>query len=310
MRRLKWHHAGGLALRVAGEALAGGGPPLIATLVVTDVCNLSCAHCAVANTDGAMHAYDELVREMRLLHAGGIRILFLMGGETALWRDGDRSIEDLIAAAWSTGFYHVNVVTNGTLTLTLPTASMVLLSLDGLRAHNDRIRGEGAFDAAMVSLDSAQDTNISLYPAINRVNVDGIEGLCRLAADHPKLAGISFNMHTPYPGTEQLSLSPEQKREAVETILRLKREGLPVLNLDRALRTYLSGGWERPSRQCIISDGGTRWDCGRCRDVPGLCEECGYLFAIETGLLFRGDIAASLDAIRTYARYVSDRPRR
>ncbi|MDO8949619.1 MAG: radical SAM protein [Actinomycetota bacterium] len=304
MRRLSWGHAARLAAHIAAEATVGGRPPILGTIILTDACNLSCAHCAVNNVTGIMYGYEDIVAEARAMHDEGIRILFFCGGETTLWRDGEHTLHDLVAAAWDTGFYVVNVVTNGTLTLALPDVSVVMLSLDGLRENHDRIRGDGVFDRVMANLEDAEDTNICVYAAINTVNKGDVEGLCRLVADHPNLRSISFNLHTPYPGTEALSLSRDEKQEVVATILRMKRAGYPVFNLDRSLAAYLGGGWERPCTQCIVSEGGKRWVCGRCIDEPGLCEECGYLFAIEFQLLFSADIPAVWDAMRTYTRYL------
>jgi MoaA/NifB/PqqE/SkfB family radical SAM enzyme len=304
MKRLSWGHAARLAGHIAGEAIVGGRPPILGTIILTDACNLACVHCAVNNITGVMYGYEDIVAEMHAMFEEGIRILFFCGGETTLWSDGRWTLHDLVAAAWKTGFYVVNVVTNGTLTLDLPDVSVAMLSLDGLRENHDRIRGEGVFDRVMANLETADGTNICVYTAINNVNLGDIEGLCRLASEHPSLRSISFNLHTPYPGTEHLALSGLQKAQAVGTILRMKRAGYPVFNLDRSLAAYLEGGWKRPCRQCIVSEGGSRWVCGRCVDVPGLCEECGYLFAIEFQLLFEADPRAVWDAMSTYTRYL------
>jgi MoaA/NifB/PqqE/SkfB family radical SAM enzyme len=304
MKRLSWSHAARLAGHIAAEALVGGRPPILGTIILTDACNLTCQHCAVNNVTGVMYGYDAIVAELRLMFDEGIRIVFFCGGETTLWRDGERVLDDLVEAAWETGFYVVIVVTNGTITLALPRASVVMLSLDGLAGNHDRIRGQGVFDRVMGNLEEADGTNICVYAAINTVNKGDVEGLCRLVAEHPRLRSISFNLHTPYPGTEHLSLSADEKRDVVGTILRMKRAGYPVFNLDRSLDAYLAGARARPCAQCIVSEGGKRWVCGRCIDVPGLCDECGYLFAYEFQLLFDADIAAVCDAMRTYTRYL------
>jgi MoaA/NifB/PqqE/SkfB family radical SAM enzyme len=304
VKKLSWSNAARLAGHIATEATLGGRPPILGTIILTDACNLTCAHCAVNNITGVMYGYDQIVAEMRTMFEEGIRILFFCGGETTLWRDGERELDDLVGEAWATGFFVVNVVTNGTITLALPDVSVVMLSLDGLRENHDRIRGEGVFDRVMANLDGADGTNICVYAAINDVNLGDIEGLCRLAAEHPNLRSISFNLHTPYPGTEHLRLTGEQKRHAVGEILRMKRAGYPVFNLDRSLSAYLDGGWARPCGQCIVWEGGRRWVCGRCIDIPGLCDECGYLFAVEFQLLFSADLPAAWDAMKTYTRYL------
>ena len=44
--------------------------------------------------------------------------------------------------------------------------------------------------------------------------------------------------------------------------------------------------------------------CGRCIDVPNLCDECGYFFVAEYTLLFRGNPKIILEMLTTYLRYI------
>jgi hypothetical protein len=39
-------------------------------------------------------------------------------------------------------------------------------------------------------------------------------------------------------------------------------------------------------------------------EIPGLCQECGFFFAAELALLFRGSPRVVVDALRTYGRYL------
>ena len=68
---------------------------------------------------------------MQQIYDMGVRILFFCGGETFLWKDGERTLRDLVIEAKSMGFLIVNVVTNGTFPIDLPEADLILLSLDG-----------------------------------------------------------------------------------------------------------------------------------------------------------------------------------
>ena len=43
-------------------------------------------------------------------------------------------------------------------------------------------------------------------------------------------------------------------------------------------------------RRLPVMENGKLSTCGRCIDVPGLCEECGYFFVAEYTLLFKGNI--------------------
>ena len=96
--------------------------PILGTVIVTDKCNLKCRHCSVNNITAVIHPYDQILREMRQLYGMGVRILFFCGGETFLWRDGDKTLRDLVIEAKQMGFLIVNVVTNGTFPIDLPEA--------------------------------------------------------------------------------------------------------------------------------------------------------------------------------------------
>jgi len=276
---------------------------ILATIILTDRCNLSCKHCAVHNVTCHTEPYDQVQQEMRRLYQEGHRILFFCGGETFLWNDAGKTVRDLVAEAKAIGFFIVNVVTNGTLGLALPDADVVFLSIDGMRDRHDAIRGK-TFETIMRNVALADNTNICVYMAINNQNYQDVVPLTQLVAQTPNLRSISFNFHTPYKGTESLALSPEQKKETIKTIQSLIDRKYPVFNLKSGLRHYLEGNWQRPCHQCIVVEQGRRYTCGRCVEIPGLCQECGYLFAVEFSLLFRGNTAAIVDMLKTYWRFV------
>lgn len=277
--------------------------PILGTIILTDYCNLTCKHCAVNNINKVMYSYNDIVTEMKELYNEGIRILFFCGGETTLWKDGDKTIKDLILEAKATGFFIINIVTNGTVDLDIPEADIIFLSLDGLKNNHNIIRGD-TFDTIMKNVDKAKDCNICVYTAVNNINFQDIEGLCKLVKGNPNLNSISFNLHTPYEGTESLTLDKDQKHQVVNTIKRMIKEGYPVFNLYTALDYYLQNEWDRPCYQCVVSENKKRYVCGRCVEIDGLCQECGYLFAVEFSLLCRGKMNVILDMIKTYLKYV------
>lgn len=277
--------------------------PIIGSLILTDRCNLACRHCAVANLRRVDYPWSRVCADLALLYGQGVRILFLYGGEPLLWRDGDRHLADVIAEARRAGFPVVNVVTNGTRGLDLAQADLVLVSVDGTREHHDAIRGR-TYDRVLAAIDSAPRDNLCLYMAVNMINHADIEQVAALALDLPNVRAVSYNLHTPYPGTEDLTLTPEQRRDACDRIVRLIRQGYPVMNLASVLPRVAAGTSPGPCSQCVIVEDGAQWTCGRCIEIPGLCQQCGFLFAAELSVLFRGEPRVVGDALRTYWRYL------
>lgn len=273
--------------------------PIVGSLILTDRCNLSCRHCAVGNIRRVNYPYAQVRADLRALHARGVRILFLYGGEPFLWRDGTRDLRDVVREARRIGFPVVNVVTNGTQGLDLPGVDLMMVSLDGTREHHDQIRGR-TYDRILASIAAAPTDNVCLYMAINRINAEDIEAVCDTARGLANVRAVAFNFHTPYPGTEHLSLTREQKRDAARRIARMKAAGYPVLDLASALPAIAENSFPTPCAQCIVMEDGQQWVCGRCVDEPGLCAQCGFFFAAELSMLFRGSPRVVLEALRTY----------
>lgn len=277
--------------------------PILGTVIVTDKCNLSCRHCSVNNITGVIHPYEQIRREMQMLYDMGVRILFFCGGETFLWRDGEKSLRTLVKEAKDMGFLIVNVVTNGTFPINLPEADLILLSLDGDRQRHNEIRGD-TYDRIMENIENAASDNICFYMAINQINKDTIDEVCRTAKNTKNVRAVSFNFHTPYPDTTELALSREEKAECCKVISRMKAQGAPVFNLESAFPYLIDNRFPVPCYQCVVVENGKVSTCGRCVEVPGLCEKCGYFFVAEYTLLFRGNIKIIFEMLKTYLKYI------
>lgn len=277
--------------------------PILGTVIVTDRCNLHCKHCSVNNLTAVMHPWEQLCGEMRTLYDLGVRILFFCGGETFLWRDGDRTLRDLVLEAKHMGFLIVNVVTNGTFPIDLPEADLILLSLDGDRERHNAIRGD-TYDTILQNVRNATADNICFYMAINQINKGAVRHVCRLARDTAHVRAVSFNFHTPYPDTADLALSREDKAECCRAIADMMDEGAPVFNLKSAFPYLIDNRFPTPCHQCLVIENGRLSTCGRCVDVPGLCERCGYFFVAEYTLLFRGNPKIVFEMLKTYLKYI------
>lgn len=276
--------------------------PILGTIILTDACNLNCKHCSVNNLTKIIYPYKDIKEEMINMFNEGIRILFFCGGETLLWKDENKTIRDLVKEAKQIGFYIVNIVTNGTIDLDIPEADIIFLSIDGLKESHNLIRGN-TFDTIMENVKKANKSNICVYTAINKFNYKDIYELGKLVKNTKNLNSISFNFHTPYKNTKDLALSNEEKLFSINQIKQLIKENYPVFNLYSALDYYLKNNWSRPCFQCIVSENKKRFVCGRCVEEENLCDECGYLFAVEFSLLFKGNIKVIIDMLKTYKKY-------
>lgn len=280
-----------------------GKDPILGTVILTDACNLHCKHCSVNNITAVIHPYTRIRGEMQTLYDRGVRILFFCGGETFLWRDGEKTLRDLVIEAKAMGFLIVNVVTNGTFPLNLPEADLILLSLDGDREKHNEIRGD-TYDTILYNIDRAARDNICLYMAINQINKDTVRDVCITARDTKNIRAVSFNFHTPYPDTADLALTLEDKAACCRVITDMMAEGAPVFNLKSAFPYLIDNSFPTPCHQCLVIENGKISTCGRCIDVPGLCEKCGYFFVAEYTLLFRGNVRILAEMLKTYLKYI------
>lgn len=277
--------------------------PVVGSVILTDRCNLSCQHCAVSNLTGIIYPYTQIKADLLSLYRSGTRIIFFYGGEPFLWTDSGRTLKDLVREARQIGFLLVNVVTNGTFPLDLPEADVVMVSLDGNQVHHDAIRG-ATHDRILGHIRRSTASNIVLYMAINRINQGDIEAVTEIARQLPQVRAVSFNFHTPYPGTEDLQLSRTEKQACCDRIEQLIEQGYPILNLRSAFPAIVANSFKTPCRQCVVIENGESWVCGRCVDIPGLCGKCGYFFAAEFSLLFSGQPRVILDLYRSYRKFI------
>lgn len=277
--------------------------PILGTVIVTDKCNLKCKHCSVNNITAVVYPYKQIRNEMQQLYDMGIRILFFCGGETFLWKDGERTLRDLVIDAKEMGFLIVNVVTNGTFPIDLPEADLILLSLDGDRERHNAIRGD-TYDTIMENIKNATSDNICFYMAINQINKDAIRDVCNIARDTKNVRAVSFNFHTPYKDTRELALSKAEKAQCCKIISNSMKEGAPVFNLRGAFPYLINNNFPTPCHQCVVMENGKVSTCGRCIEMPGLCDECGYFFVAEYTLLFRGNPKIIFEMLKTYLKYI------
>ena len=169
------------------------------TLVVmaADNCNLKCRYCSTPNDSLAEVSPQDVDKALAgLQELFGTVCVGISGGEPTL----HSRFEELVAVVSSrqAQFY---LVTNGigfeqALQILLrhqQRLTHVMFSLDAAdRETNDRIRGDGAFDAVIEGLRLCHESgvNASLGCALNRGNLGQIDALLRLAEQHMVVDGV------------------------------------------------------------------------------------------------------------------------
>lgn len=249
--------------------------PIIAGMPLTDVCNLQCKHCVVANTGRGHYTIERIEELLRHFYGIGVRIMYLQGGEIMTWRDGSLDANDVIKMAHKIGFFRVATVSNGTLGLPIE-ADLIWVSLDGSEPVHDSIRGAGAFAAVMQTLRSSHHNCINLNMTINRLNAGEVEAVAGIARELSTVRGVSFNFHTPYPGVDDIFLPLAERALVIDRILNLKKRGFPVLNTVGGLKALRENRWRRPIPVIQLVEKDHIFECCWGREQPGVCEKCGY----------------------------------
>ena len=215
------------ALRDAG--------PLICGIAITDRCNLSCRGCHVSNTGVGDMPFADAVDRMRSAYARGCREAYFTGGEPMLWRDDERTLEDLIGEARRIGYFHVHVYTNGTLGLDC-SADLIWVSMDGLPGIYESRRGDH-FATVERNIRSLPHPKTAIIYVIDRFTAVGFEPFLRwVRSTKLPVTGVMVYFHTPYYGKDELFLSAEERAPIIDRLLDLKREGLPLLNSPAGLK--------------------------------------------------------------------------
>ena len=276
------------------EAKLGIKKPLVNTMIIGYECDLRCKHCTIAANADAIPGpramtFDFAVGKMNEYYKKGARILFFEGGEPTLWKDGDKDLRDLIHAGKSIGYFVTGYTTHGT-NVIMEESDIISVSLDGTREIHDSIRGPGVFDMLVAGLEKTTHPNIFANMVVMKPNLDNVRACVEFVATNKRIKGIMLNFITPPP--YDLVPTVEEKKAIVELALKLKKEGYPILNTDRALKELLD---EDYSVKCpywvswfVLPDGSEYTGC----PMKGTesCKKCGFDAVREYRLITRGNV--------------------
>ena len=265
--------------------------PLQTVLFITDKCNLRCKHCSVYGSAGyKQRSFEDIVADMQYSYQLGSRFIDLEGGEPTLWKEGERTINDLIDKALEIGFFSITVTTNAQQDFSWIRPQSIWVSMDGVGEYHDRVRGEGTFARLEENIRKSGFKHICVNMVVNSINYESLDAAMEYAKNNPAIEQISINFHTPYPGTEYLMLPPEKKAQLIDKVLAYKKKGYPIMNSRSGLKLMKRNalGQIDLGKECFVTnfiytDGSRSLCLGYGTEQ---CRVCGFCMAGEMASVF------------------------
>ena len=256
--------------------------PLQTVLFVTDYCNLKCKHCTPSGHGcSTTKSYAQIKEELIYSYEQGSRFVDFEGGEPTLWREGDKDLNDLYRLAKEIGFFSCTLTTNGQRPFGDTLADSVWVSVDGYGKYHDLVRGEGTFEKLDKHIRESNHPNLSIAMAINKLNRESVSQLVNYAKENPAIQSTAFNIHTPFPETEELTMSWEERNRVIDEIIGYKKAGYPIMNTVSGLKIMKQRGFKKDCwiANYIMIDGTRLPQCpGKLVDV---CDDCGFCMSGE-----------------------------
>lgn len=280
--------------------VGGRIPPVLAGYKITHRCNLKCRPCPYWRRSGPEQNFDGVKGTLTRLREMGVRILILEGGEPLLWRDGDKSLRDVIRFA-RTLFPSVCVTTNGTLPWGHLETDRVWVSLDGTRSVHDALRGQPIFETIVENLHREGRGRAFISTTINTFNVANIPDLVVMLKG--LVAGITIQFHYPYEGLPDTLFIPVPERiQVLDDLIRLKRDGYPVANSFNSLNQLKRPHWACEDKLLANAepDGRILHGCYLKNRGPAVCAFCGFSAHNEMSLAFKGQWQSIATGLRTF----------
>jgi Fe-coproporphyrin III synthase len=265
----------------------GDVAPILAGYKITNKCNLRCKHCPFWRRSGQEQDFEGIVATMERLRRLGVMILILEGGEPLIWRDGEKTFRDVVAAARNI-FPCVCATTNGTIPWSDLPLDRVWVSLDGPGSIHDAIRGDGVFNRVMANLKEAGQGRALVSATISRFNLAAIPDLIALLKG--LAAGVTIQFYYPYDGLpDKLFIEPAERAPLLDELILMKKKGYPVANSVASLSEMKQRLWT-----CVDGflanaepDGSIEEGCYLKNRGNADCSKCGFTAHNEMSLAFR-----------------------
>jgi MoaA/NifB/PqqE/SkfB family radical SAM enzyme len=272
--------------------------PFLASFKPTYRCNLRCQQCPFFSLGGEDLSFPEALAVLDRLRQRGNRLLIFEGGEPMLWRDGERTIQDLVTEA-RRRFLCLGMTTNGTRPLDVGT-DILWVSIDGFADTHDRLRGAPVFERVIQNIRSSRHPRIYAHLTLNSQNYAEAPDLVRFLSGIVK--GITIQFYYPYAARDSLFLDFERREILLDEMMALKRQGYPLLNSMASLKALKRNTWRCDDWLVDNAnpDGTINQGCylrGRA-DID--CARCGFSPHTEISLAYQGNLRAIMAGIAIF----------
>jgi MoaA/NifB/PqqE/SkfB family radical SAM enzyme len=260
----------------------GDTSPAVASIKVTQRCNLRCKHCTWVNkivSDLPLERWQQIIDT---LYKRGCTVVFIEGGEPTLRAD----LSQIISYIKRKGMICV-LFTNGTRDLAGLNTDAVWISIDGTEKSHDYLRGKATFQKISATLRANPEKNTYSMTTLSKANIDELEDICReLSAT--SLKGLIFNFMYPYRDILQETLSKEERIACAQRLLKLKHKYPKIVSSDSYFKTV-----GQPDKLChpwllllVTADGKITQGCTVEPMEERNCEVCDMMCGLEATLGF------------------------
>ncbi len=203
--------------------------PVVASIKITQRCNLRCTHCTWVNkvtSDLPLERWKELIDT---IYDRGCLVIFIEGGEPTFRED----LNEIIDYIKGKGMVCV-MFSNGTRSLPEAELDAIWISIDGTEDTHDAVRGNGTYKKIMNTLEQNPEKNIFSLTTLSRVNAHEIEKICEKLS-LTGLKGMIFNFMYPYKDVSSNVLSRDERIACARVLLDLKTKYPKILSSDSYL---------------------------------------------------------------------------
>ncbi|MFQ5646779.1 MAG: radical SAM protein [bacterium] len=259
--------------------------PAVASLKITQRCNLACAHCTWVNKITADLPFERWTAIIDDLYRQGCIVIFLEGGEPTLRKD----LEELISYTKRKGMICI-LFTNGTRDIGPYHPDAVWISVDGVGRAGDRLRGKGVFPKIKENINRNADKNIFSITAISGENLNEIELVCR-ELSKTAVQGLIFNFTYPYKDIKASSLSTGERVDCAARLLEFKKSYPKIVSSKSYLK--IVGQLDKVCYPWILTlvtaDGKQTHGCTVEAVEEKDCSQCDMMCGLESSLGFSLD---------------------